>query len=129
MKLSIREVTDELLDSADRLFLMECDPGSPEDELKQSIMKGAAQIRIARQLRKKEEWEQLKKSQEFYPKKVREIAYSIISLIEIHFPGLTKKTFDNFGYPTREGSPAQERAELCVYIELMKAGAFKDGAV
>lgn len=59
-----------------------------------------------------------------YPKEVREIATVLVAEIEKHFPGFTTKTYDSFGYPNREGSPAQDRAEMCIYIELMKAGAF-----
>lgn len=60
------------------------------------------------------------------PKSVKKIAIVLLDEIEKHFPGLTKKTFDSFGYLNREGSPAQERAEMCIYIELMKAGAFNN---
>lgn len=56
------------------------------------------------------------------PEKIQLIAKEIAEILEKHYPGLTKKTFDNFGYPNREGSPAQERIELCLYIELIKAG-------
>jgi hypothetical protein len=61
-----------------------------------------------------------------YPESIKQIAKALLQEIERHFPGLTTKTFDSFGYPDRKGSPAQERAEMCVYIELMKAGAFNE---
>lgn len=58
------------------------------------------------------------------PESVKLIAKVLLEEIEKHYPGLTKKTYDNFGFQNRDGSPAQERAEMCIYIELMKAGAF-----
>jgi hypothetical protein len=57
-----------------------------------------------------------------YPENVKKISAEFLAILEKYYPGLTKKTFDSFGYPGREGSPAQERMEMCVYIELMKAG-------
>lgn len=59
-----------------------------------------------------------------YPDSVKKIAKVLLEEIEKYYPGIIKKTFDSFGFPNREGSPAQERAEMCVYIELLKAGAF-----
>ncbi len=59
-----------------------------------------------------------------YPEEVKLIANDLLVSIEKYFPGLTMKTFDCFGYPNRKGSPAQERAEMCIYMELLKAGAF-----
>lgn len=60
------------------------------------------------------------------PDKVKEIALEILEVLEKHYPYLTKKKFDNHGYPNKEGSPALNRIELCVYIELLKAGAFNE---
>lgn len=59
-----------------------------------------------------------------YPENVKNIAVEFLQILEKYYPGLTKKTFDSMGYPNRDGSPAQERIEMCVYIELMKAGVF-----
>ena len=59
-----------------------------------------------------------------YPEPIKEIAAVLVAEIEKHFPGLTKKTYDNYGHPNRKGNPAQTRAEMCVYVELLKAGAF-----
>ena len=63
-----------------------------------------------------------------YPAQVQKIAQVLLEEIEKHFPGATKKNYDSLGYPCRkeldEGSPAQQRAEMCIYIELMKAGVF-----
>ena len=59
-----------------------------------------------------------------YPKEVTEISKLLLDEIEKHFPGITKKKFDNCGYPDKEGSCALERAKLCIYIELLKAGIF-----
>lgn len=64
------------------------------------------------------------KMQSLYPENIQKIASELLEIIEKYYPGLTKKTFDNFGQPNREGSPAQERAEMCIYIELVKGGAF-----
>lgn len=57
-----------------------------------------------------------------YPENVKKIATELINIIEKYYPDITKKTFNNFGYPDRNGSPALERAEMCIYIELLKAG-------
>lgn len=59
-----------------------------------------------------------------YPKEVQQIAKVLLDEIEKHYPGLTKKTFNSYGLPEAEGTPAQDRAEFCVYIELLKARAF-----
>lgn len=61
-----------------------------------------------------------------YPANITKIAEEFMEILEKYYPGLTKKTFDSFGYPNREGSPAKERIEMCVYIELMKSGVFND---
>lgn len=60
-----------------------------------------------------------------YPDPIPQIAKVIIDEVEKHFPGLTKRNLDSHGFPSPDGgSPAQDRAEFCVYIELMKAGAW-----
>ena len=59
-----------------------------------------------------------------YPDPVPQIAKVLLDEIEKHFPDLLKRTYDSFGFPVKEGCPAQTRAEFCVYIELMKAGAW-----
>lgn len=56
------------------------------------------------------------------PEKIQLIAKEFAEILEKHYPGLTTKTYDSFGYPNREGSPALERIEMCLYIELIKAG-------
>jgi hypothetical protein len=61
-----------------------------------------------------------------YPENIQKIAAELLEIIEKYYPGLTKKTFDSFGMPDIKGSPAQIRAELCIYLELVKAGAFKN---
>lgn len=61
-----------------------------------------------------------------FPESVTKIAKVLLEEIEKHYPGLTKKKFDNFGEPHPEGSHALVRAECCIYFELMKAGAFTD---
>lgn len=38
-----------------------------------------------------------------YSPEIIKIAQVLITEIEKHFPGLTKKTFDSFGHPKREG--------------------------
>ncbi len=57
---------------------------------------------------------------------ISQIAKIVFDEIEKHFPGLTAKTFDSFGMQEREGSPALERIEAVLYMELLKAGLFKD---
>lgn len=57
-----------------------------------------------------------------YPEKIQLIAKDLIESIEKHYPGTTKKNFDNFGLPHPEGNPAQIRAEMCIYVELLKSG-------
>jgi hypothetical protein len=68
-----------------------------------------------------------------YPEPVQKIAKVLLEELEKHFPSLTKKNFDSLGYPCRkeldEGSTAQQRVEICIYIELMKAGAFNDALI
>jgi hypothetical protein len=59
-----------------------------------------------------------------YPVEIEVIAQVLLKEIENFFPGLTKQKFDGAGYPNEKGSSAQQRAEFCIYIELMKAGAF-----
>lgn len=63
-----------------------------------------------------------------YPEKVKQIASEFLEILEKHYPGLTTRTFDSFGFPDRKGSPAQERMEMCLYIELSKAGVLNDAA-
>jgi hypothetical protein len=60
-----------------------------------------------------------------YPESIKQIARVLLEEIEKHYPGITKNTFDGFGFKDRNGSPAQERAEMCIYVELVKAGVFK----
>lgn len=59
-----------------------------------------------------------------YPDPIPQIAKVLLDEIEKHFPDLLKRKYDNHGFPDKEGCPAQTRAEFCVYIELMKAGAW-----
>ena len=62
-----------------------------------------------------------------YPEAVQKIAAVLLDEIEKHFPGLTTKyKFDSCGKISTDGSSAQERAEMCVYIELLKAGIFNE---
>jgi len=68
--------------------------------------------------------EEIKTTQ--FPETVKQIAKVLIDDIEKHFPGLTKKTYDSVGFEDKCGYPAQDRAEMCIYIELLKAGAFDD---
>lgn len=60
------------------------------------------------------------------PENVQKIAKEFLEILEKYYPHIVKRTYDSHGYPNREGSPALERAEMCIYIELMKAGAFND---
>jgi hypothetical protein len=55
---------------------------------------------------------------------IKNIAEVLIDEIEKYYPGITKQKFDNCGYPKEKGCAAHERAELGLYIELMKAGIF-----
>ena len=64
-----------------------------------------------------------------YTENIKKIAKVLIDEIEKYYPGITKKTFDSVGLPITDefitdnvGTPAQIRAELCIYIELLKAG-------
>lgn len=57
-------------------------------------------------------------------KNIKEIALEFLAILKKHYPEVVDKTYDSFGYPDKEGSPALERAELVIYFELMKAGAF-----
>ncbi len=60
------------------------------------------------------------------PEEITKIAKILIEEIEKYYPGLTKKRFCNLGMPDEDGSSAQHRAEFCIYIELVKAGAFDE---
>ena len=64
-----------------------------------------------------------------YPESVKQIAKVIIDEIEKHFPGFMKKNFNSFGFTDEQASLALEHAEMCVYIELLKAGAFKNASL
>jgi len=59
------------------------------------------------------------------PEIVKIISQEFIDILEKHFPGISKMTFDSFGQPDRKGNPALERMEMCVCIELLKAGLIK----
>ena len=59
-----------------------------------------------------------------YPEIVQKISSEFLEILEKHYPGLTKKKFDNLGLPYTDGDPAQQRMEFCVYIELLKSGVF-----
>ena len=61
-----------------------------------------------------------------FPENVKKIAKEFIQILEKYYPDIVKRTYDSYGYPARVGSPALIRAEFCIYIELMKAGAFND---
>jgi len=61
-----------------------------------------------------------------YPEIVTKISCDFIKILEKYLPDLVKKKFDSCGYQDREGSPALQRMEACVYIELMKAGVFNE---
>lgn len=61
------------------------------------------------------------------PYKITQIAKVLLEEIEKHYPGLTTKyKFDSCGKISTDGSCAQERAEMCLYIELLKSGVFND---
>lgn len=60
-----------------------------------------------------------------YPENVQKISAEFLEILEKYYPGLTKKRFNGCGVPDRKGSPAQDRMEFCVYIELLKSGVFK----
>ena len=61
-----------------------------------------------------------------YPENVTKIAKEFIEILSKYYPNIVTRNYDSFGYPNKEGSPALERAETCIYIELMKAGAFNN---
>ena len=64
-----------------------------------------------------------------YPEAVTTIAKVLLEEIQKHFPCITKRNYDSRGYSileTNAGYTAQQRAEMCIYIKLMKAGAFPE---
>jgi hypothetical protein len=63
---------------------------------------------------------------ECFPENVTKLAHEFFSILEKYYPEITSRTYDSFGYPDREGNPALTRIRFCIYIELMKAGAFND---
>jgi len=58
---------------------------------------------------------------------VSKITQEFLDVLKKYYPEIVDKKFDSFGFPDREGCPAFERAFFCIYIELVKAGAFKTG--
>lgn len=54
------------------------------------------------------------------------IALEVMDTIEKYYPGLTKKTYDNCGYPDKKGTPTFYRIRTCLYIEFMKAAIFNE---
>lgn len=60
------------------------------------------------------------------PENISKIATELLEIIEKYYPELIKRNYDSCGYPNKEGSSALERAKFCIYIELMKAGAFNN---
>jgi hypothetical protein len=59
-----------------------------------------------------------------FPESVTKLANEFHELLKTYYPEIANKTYDSFGYPEREGNPALARIRFCIYIELMKAGAF-----
>lgn len=56
------------------------------------------------------------------PEIVKNISQEFLDVLEKYFPGISEKTFDGCGKQNPEGSPALQRMQFCVYIELLKAG-------
>jgi hypothetical protein len=54
--------------------------------------------------------------------KMLEMSEDILRLLKLHFPEIANRTYDSFGYPNRDGVPALDRIQMCLSIELMKAG-------
>ena len=61
-----------------------------------------------------------------YPENIAKIAKVLLEEIEKYYPGLTTKTYDSCGFVDKNGIPALDRASMCIYFELMKAGAFNE---
>ena len=63
-----------------------------------------------------------------YPKYIRQAAKVACLELFKEFPELKYATFDNFGMPAKgiEGATLQQRLEMGIYIELIKAGVKMD---
>ncbi len=60
------------------------------------------------------------------PENINKIAVELLEIIEKYYPGLTKKKYDNHGFADEKGYSALSRAKFCIYIKLLKAGAFEN---
>lgn len=62
-----------------------------------------------------------------YPENVKKIAKTLLEEINKYYPGLIQRKYYEQGYACKEQEmKASLRAQFCIYIELMKAGAFRD---
>lgn len=61
-----------------------------------------------------------------YPAPIYAIAHKVVAEIHKYYPEAVNLNFDNFGFPATAGSKAIDRAAMCIYIELLKAGAFSN---
>lgn len=61
-----------------------------------------------------------------YPEPITKIAKVLLEEIEKYYPGITKKALGDYPLDSMLGlkQSALERAQMCIYIELVKAGAF-----
>lgn len=60
------------------------------------------------------------------PDEIEKIAITLINEIQKYYPNLINSQYDNCGFSTKNGVNALSRAKMCIYIELLKAGAFND---
>ncbi len=59
-------------------------------------------------------------------KNIREMAVEFTKILNNYYPEIVSKTYNEYGYRSREGIPATDRIEKCLYVELIKAGIFND---
>jgi hypothetical protein len=63
-----------------------------------------------------------------YSQTIKDAVAVLCNVLKDEYPEVFNQIYDSLGRPTKEdGSTFQERMEMCVYIELIKAGVkFED---
>lgn len=57
-----------------------------------------------------------------YPKPIKQAVFSLCLELKKHYPEVFEQSYDNHGFPAKEGCRFQNRIEISIYIELIKAG-------
>jgi hypothetical protein len=56
-----------------------------------------------------------------YPKSIKDAVRALCVELEKHFPEISKKFFDNHGFVSLKGASFEQRIQMGVYNELLKA--------